>query len=1025
MVRFRYITTISEGFVRGLTDLTLGQVGNRTVLVGTTHAGGGVSIWDVGAADQAARPVASYEYQRKLSHLAEPQAILLDRPGGGLALLTSGLRGGADAVRLIGAEGQAGDRDAGLESAPLPLDLLHAGSFTLSSGREMIYAARHDQPVFSLWRQLADGRIEQAGTSATPPRMPADAQIDALVPVRVGGVDLIIGASTRGNFISAHRVLPDGGLSPGEFIGTARGSGFNGPRDIVAVEVDGRHYLVVSSAYSSSLTTVRILPGGGLVPVDHVIDERTTRFQSATVMEAVTVDGRAFIVAGGADDGLSLFTITPDGRLIHLDSIADDALASLTDVSALAVRVIDGRIVVFAGSEVESGVTQFILDPGRIGLTRQVEDGAHVGTDGADLIQGGRNTTRIDGGAGNDILIAGSRAIELYGGGGADLFVPLAVSGRITIRDFQLGVDQIDLSMLGMVRSVAQLRFTPQNWGIRIRFGDTTIEVRSHDKRPLGAGDFGNALFPIAHYQPPDVRSTILGTARGDLISAGRGGSTILAYAGNDTIFGSGLEDHITGGAGDDRIIAQWGQDTILGGPGRDMIRAGGMNDVVMAGEDNDTVMGEEGDDRLSGQSGNDTILGGVGNDRIDGGPGDDYLAGDAGDDRLFGATGNDRLFGGAGNDTLVDLAGNNIFRDFSGNNTMVAGAGRDSMYGGGGNDTMRPGEGADFVAAGAGRDNIHGAGGDDTLHGEQGDDLLFGGRGRDWLHGGPGNDALNGGDDDDSLIGGEGNDALLGDAGDDLLSGGLGNDSLRGATGDDRLYGGEGDDRLVGGFGNDTLFGESGNDMLLGEAGADVMSGGSGNDTLDGGADADEMLGGDGDDLLLGRHGADTLRAGQGNDTLRGGSDDDTLNGEDGDDLLEGESGNDRLVGDLGDDTLLGGDGADLLLGGEGDDVLRGGSGADTLSGEGGADVFVFDPSESPPQAADVITDFASGLDRIDLSALGLAGEETLTAPSGLRWFLQADSLRIEADLDGDGIADFALVLEGVRAITEADFIL
>ena len=97
-----------------------------------------------------------------------------------------------------------------------------------------------------------------------------------------------------------------------------------------------------------------------MVPVDHIIDERTTRFQSATVMESVTIDGRSFVVVGGADDGLSLFTITPDGRLIHLDSIADDNRAALRDVSALAIRVIDGKIVVFAGSATESGVSQFV-----------------------------------------------------------------------------------------------------------------------------------------------------------------------------------------------------------------------------------------------------------------------------------------------------------------------------------------------------------------------------------------------------------------------------------------------------------------------------------------------------------------------------------------------------------------------------------------------------------------------------------------------------------------------------------------
>lgn len=973
MARFRYVTTITQGFVRSLTDLTLGRVGDRTVLVGTTHAGGGVSIWDVGTADRGARLIASYDYQRQLSHLAEPQAILLDRPGG-LSLMMTGLRGGADAVNRLGADGRRGARDGGIEAAPLPLDLLHAGSFTLASGQAMIYAAQQGRPVFTLWRQRADGGIEQAGTAAAPPRMPADAQIDALVPLRIGSLDLVVAASTRGNFISAHVVLPDGKLAPGEFIGTSRGTGFNGPRDIVAVEVDGRHYLVVSSAYSSSLTTVRIIPGGGLVPVDHIIDERTTRFQSATVMEAVTIDGRSFIVVGGADDGLSLFTVTPDGRLIHLDTISDDSRTMLRDVSALAVRVIDGRIVVFAGSAVEAGVSQFVIDPGRIGQTRQVGTGAHKGTDANDLIQGGLNTTRIEGGAGDDILIVGSRTIDLYGGAGADLFIPLPVAGRITIRDFQPGVDQIDMSMLGMVRSVAQLHFIPQSWGVRIRFGDTTIEVRTHNGRPLSGADFDNALFPIGHYQPPDVRSTVLGTVKGDLLRAARGGSMVYGYGGDDTIFGSELEDFVHGGMGNDSIVTYGGKDTIWAASGDDLIRAGGMEDLVFAGEGADTVMGEDGDDMIAGEAGNDRIHGGAGNDRLNGGAGDDYLSGGDGNDRIFGMSGNDTLQGDAGDDLMLDLNGDNLFSDLLGNNMMFGGAGNDRMVAGAGNDTLRPGAGNDHVAGGGGRDNVNAGPGDDTVLGEDGNDLLLGAPGRDLIYGGNGDDIIFGGDHDDRLFGDDGNDFLIGEGGNDSMFGGRGNDTLRGNAGHDSMHGGEGADRLLGGMGNETLHGDSGNDLMLGEGGNDLLIGGEGDDTLDGVWEDDTLFGGDGNDLLLGGHGADRLEGGRGSDTLRGGTD------------------------------------RDVLIGGE------------------GTDVFIFDPGDSASGGEDVIVDFSPGQDRIDLSALKVMviGNAPFTrSERELRWFVHADSLRIEADLDGDGVADFALVLEGAPPITDSDFIL
>lgn len=282
----------------------------------------------------------------------------------------------------------------------------------------MLCPACQGQAGFALWRQLPDGRAVAAGASPALPKLPAGPQIDALEHLRIGNVDLIASASAGGNFLALHRVLPDETLAAGTFLCSAIGTGFNGPRDIAAVQVEGHHFLIVSSAASSSLTTVRLLSGRQMVPVDHVIDELTTRFQRATVMEAFSIDGRAFVLVGGAEDGLSLFTVTPDGRFIHLQTIADENRMSLADVSALAVHELGGKLVVLAASGTESGISPFVIDPGAISQTRHVSQGVFTGTAAGDLIQGGLNTTRISGGAGDDILIAGSRSIALTGGGG-------------------------------------------------------------------------------------------------------------------------------------------------------------------------------------------------------------------------------------------------------------------------------------------------------------------------------------------------------------------------------------------------------------------------------------------------------------------------------------------------------------------------------------------------------------------------------------------------------------------------------
>ncbi len=394
--------------------------------------------------------------------------------------------------------------------------------------------------------------------------------------------------------------------------------------------------------------------------------------------------------------------------------------------------------------------------------------------------------------------------------------------------------------------------------------------------------------------------------------------------------------------------------------------------DVVRGGEGDDVLRGGAGEDSLRGRDGNDTLLGEGGRDVLDGGEGDDLLVGGADDDVMRGAGGNDRLLGEDGND---------------------------AMRGGAGDDQLNGGAGNDYLNGDAGNDVLTGGAGDDRLVGGTGNDIARGGAGRDRLAGEAGHDILQGGEDDDVLLGGAGNDRLTGDGGADRLEGGEGNDNLNGGAGDDRLLGDAGNDVLTGGAGDDVLEGGAGDDVLRGNAGADRLDGGAGNDVLQGGEGANVLIGGSGRDVMSG---------GSGDDVMDGGEDEDLLLGDDGLDLIRGGDGADRLYGGRGADALEGGDGDDLIYGEAGDDRLIGGAGADRLSGGVGADRFVFlAAADSAPSHADVILDFRTGEDAIDVTALGLASDQITFAVQGSGWL-------IEADLDRDGTADLALRVEG-----------
>jgi serralysin len=373
----------------------------------------------------------------------------------------------------------------------------------------------------------------------------------------------------------------------------------------------------------------------------------------------------------------------------------------------------------------------------------------------------------------------------------------------------------------------------------------------------------------------------------------------------------------------------------------------------------------------------------------------------------------------------------------------------------------------------------INGTAGDDTLNGTNSADLIFGFGGNDILFGNGGNDQLDGGIGADAMSGGTGNDIyFVDDLGDSVTeASGEGTDQVRttlaayalGADVEKLRFMGSGSftgtgnglsNEIEGGASADILSGGAGYDYLIGRGGSDSLYGGADGDTLDGGSGADYMEGNSGDDVYLVDDSGDTVveAAGEGIDlvytTLASytlGADVENLdyNGITGnfvgtgnslDNDLFGGSGTDTLSGLNGNDELRGESGADTLLGGDGDDLLIGATGADTSTGGAGADTFQLSTQyESGLGAsADRITDFAPGTDVIDLGfvdanttaggnqTFNFVGSAAFSSTAGeLRYYDDGVDTWVQADTNGDGMADFEIALTGVLTLVATDFIL
>jgi Ca2+-binding RTX toxin-like protein len=201
---------------------------------------------------------------------------------------------------------------------------------------------------------------------------------------------------------------------------------------------------------------------------------------------------------------------------------------------------------------------------------------------------------------------------------------------------------------------------------------------------------------------------------------------------------------------------------------------------------------------------------------------------------------------------------------------------------------------------------------------------------------------------------------------------------------------------------------------LLTGNALANILDGGEANDVLNGLGGSDTLYGDQGNDSILGSAGTDRLYGGLGADTLSGG---------DGNDWLSGDEAADRILGNLGDDTIIGGDAGDLLYG-----------------GTGGADTFVFqavqDSYGTTTATRDRIMDFETGIDRIDLRGvdanIATAADNAFVAVAAFTGVagqliqrVVGTNLFLEGDVNGDGVADFAIQFAGIGAISAGDILL
>lgn len=494
VVDFNFVATLDAGVphMAGITDLHLFRRGDATMLYSASEADGGLTAFAVAPGESAV--------------FADQIGAALNRGTYGLSAVDTVTAGGQS---VLVPAGRHDDRLAfhKLDSAGKlnGVQILGGDTALLGNLEELLTLQIEDKTfmVASQWGQsgFRSYRIRDE-LSVEHKRHFADTDtahvvdVTAMASVEVDGRNYFFTASAAENGVTAWWMGRWGNIKERGSLDSEDGLWVSAPSALDTAIVDGTAYLLLGASGSDSLTVMKVNQWGGLFVKDHEIDTLGTRFAGVGAVESFAVGERSFVLAGGSDDGVTLFELAPGGKLLERATIADSVDTRLSSVSAIETAVFGSEVQVFVSAGDDSGVTQFALDLGDLGasVTGWNADDTLTGTGADDIMMGYDGDDTISGGDGDDTLIDGPGVDVLTGGPGADSFVFLEDRRMDIVTDFTPGEDRLDLSDFPLLHGIERLDFTQKLYGVLISYGDDRFRIEAEGTQlmvgDLSADDF-------------------------------------------------------------------------------------------------------------------------------------------------------------------------------------------------------------------------------------------------------------------------------------------------------------------------------------------------------------------------------------------------------------------------------------------------------------------------------------------------------------------------------------------------------
>ena len=260
--------------------------------------------------------------------------------------------------------------------------------------------------------------------------------VSALTTAKIGGSNTyVFAAGGTDDGISSFRLGSDGGFLPIDNTPDRGGFELDGVAALVTASVGVKTFLFAAGSIDDGVSVFDVSDNGTFNNVFNITDDATLNLNGAQAVTTAKIAGTTYLfVAGGVDDGVSVFGVTSDGALVNLANVkdSDNANLELDGAAALTVAAVGSQIFLFVAGSVDDGVSSFKIETTGLIIDGTAGDdvideffapaGEFLSSELGDTISGLAGNDTLSGLGGDDILTGGGDKDTLSGDAGADKF---------------------------------------------------------------------------------------------------------------------------------------------------------------------------------------------------------------------------------------------------------------------------------------------------------------------------------------------------------------------------------------------------------------------------------------------------------------------------------------------------------------------------------------------------------------------------------------------------------------------------